>query len=631
MKAAKADTPPLSHGAPAVVLFDETLVTIESDGDKTIRHRQVVRILNQSGRQFATGMVPYLEKEDDVTTTEAWVVRAGKEVSPKEKPMWIDMSAADDGAVFSEVRKRVVSYNDFALTDDVFAYETVSEGKLDLPQLGFSWVSMLPVIQETLTLQLPPGWAMQSMVDGPSASLLHTATGPQSWTWELIDRPYRPDEPSATEDARTDVRLMVTLSPPAKAPRGMWPVFRSWSDLSSWMVVLQDAQCDSTPALLNTTNQLATGNEDVVVKMRALSRYVQSLRYISFDKGISKGFGYRPRKASEVYEKGWGDCKAKANLLRSMLRTVGIESYMVSAHTSQGRQIVEGWPSPAQFNHAILAIKIDDSVDFPTVVNTPILGRLLFFDATNPDVLLGDLPTNLQGGKVHVVAPGSDALTPLPVLPAETHHLSNRQVNLELNANGSVTGECNYGGPGSSGAYYRRKIRSLSANDFQKNITERINGTVSGASIENLTTSDEPITGECRIKYRFSAPRFAQMMPGGLAVVRLDVLSRDTVPAFPAKERKLPIQLDSMILRDEVTLKLPPGFVVDELPDSAKFNSPYGHYESTYSVVDGSVVAHRMLRLEDRDVPVSEYAVLRKFLGDVAKADHSSVVLRKSD
>ena len=628
--AAKIDAQLLPHDAPAVVLLDETLVTIERDGGETIRHRYAIRILNQSGRQFANAEVAYLEKEDDVNSTDAWVVRAAKEVSPKEKPKWIDVSAADDGAVFSEERKRVVNYSEFVLTDDVFGFETIVEGKMIFPQLGFGWESMLPVVRSSFSLRLPPGWAMQPTVDGPLASMIRTATGPQSWTWEQGDRPYRPDEPEMSNSGRLDARLMITLSPPADVPRGMLPVFHSWADVTAWLVPLQDAQCDTNPALTSAVNQL-TASTDVVAKMRALSRYVQSLRYVSFDKGLSKGFGYRPRKASEVYTKGWGDCKAKANLLRAMLRAVGIDSFMVQAHTRLGREISEDWPSPSQFNHAILAIKVDDSVDFPAVVNTPKWGRLLFFDATNPDVLLGDLPTNLQGGKVQVVAPGSDALTTLPVLPAETHHVNNRQVRLELNASGGVTGECKYGGPGSVGAHYRALIRSHSAKDFRTHITDRINGTVSGASIEDLATTDDPLTGECRIKYHLSAPRFAQMMPGGLAVVRLDVLSRDTVPAFPTKERKLPIKLELLLLNDEVTLKLPAGFAVDELPDRAEFTSPYGHYESSYMVTDGVVVAHRKLRLEDRLVPVSEYAALRKFLGDVAKADHSSVVLRRSE
>jgi hypothetical protein len=625
----KIATPKLSLDAPAVVLLDETLVTIQDDGSETIRHRYAVRILNQSGREFANGAVPFLEKENKVKSATAWLVRAGKEVRPVDKREWVDVSAADDGAVFSEERKLVVSYTDFALSADVFGYETIVDGKLVFPQLSIGWGSMLPVMEDRLTLQLPPGWTLQSMVNGPLAAMVQTATGPKSWTWQLLDRPYRPDEPAMSSSGRIDATLMVTLSPPAEAPRGMLPVFRSWADVTSWLMVLQDAQCDTSPALSDTAHQLTIGNTDAVAKMRALSRYVQSLRYVSFDKGIAKGFGYRPRKASEVYTKGWGDCKAKANLLRAMLRTIGIDSYMVQAHTRLGREIIEAWPSPYQFNHAILAIKVDDAVDFPAVVSTPKFGRLLFFDATNPDVLLGDLPSNLQSSKVHVVAPGSDALTILPLLPAETHHVWNRQVRLDLVANGGVTGECNYGGTGSAGAYYRAKSRLNSAKDFRTYVTERINTTVGGASIEELSTSDDPLTGDCRIKYRFSAPRFAQMMPGGLAVVRLDVLSRDSVPAFPAKERKLPIELELLLQRDEVTLKLPPGFVVDELPDRSEVKSPYGHYESSYVTADDTVVVHRTLKLEDCLVPVSEYAALRKFFGDVAKADRSSVVLRR--
>jgi len=628
---AKVEAPKMPADVPAVVLRDEMVVTVENDGALTIRQRFALRILNQSGRKYAVGMVGFIENEDHVKSSSAWIVRGGKEVRPKDKFEWIDVSAAADGAVGSEQRNLIVNCDDFVVADDVFGFETLLESKLVFPQLLHEWAGMLPVIAGSFTVQLPQGWTMQPVTVGPMASALRTATGPRRTTWELFDTPYRPDEPKMTENGRTDVQLMITLVPPAAQQNGMLPIFRSWADVTAWLVPMQDTQCDTSPALVEEGRQLTTGINDALGRMRALSRYVQALRYIAYDKGLTKGFGYRPRKASEVYAKGWGDCKAKANLLRAMLRTQGIESYMVEAHASLGREINEAWPSPGQFNHAIIAIKVDETVDSPAVVNTPKYGRLLFFDATDPDVLLGDLPSQLQGSKVHVLAPDSDGLTVLPVLPAETHHLGIRQVQIELNANGSAAGAFNYGGPGNAGAYYRAKSRHYSAKDFRTNIGERLNATISGASISDLTTSDDPLTGDCRVKFRFSAPHFAQLMPGGLAVVRLDVLSRDTVPAFPAKERKLPIKLDLMLLRDEVTLKLPPGYVVDELPDRAELNSPYGHYESSYTVADGAVISHRTLRLEDRVVPVGEYATLRKFMGDVAKADHSSVVLRKGD
>jgi hypothetical protein len=628
---AKMEAPKFPAEVPAVVLRNETLVTVNNDGDFTIRHRFALRILNQSGRKYAVGAVGYVEKEDHVTSSLAWIVRGEKEVRPKEKIEWLDLSAANEGEVFSEQRNLLVNCGDFAVAGDVFGFETRVESKLMFPQLRHDWGVLLPVLADSYGVQLPQGWTLRPLMDGPMASVVRTATGSQRWTWELLDTPYRPDEPDMTESGRNDAHLMITLVPPAALPNDLLPIFRSWADVTSWLLPMQETQCDTSPTLAETARQLTAGANDALSRIRALSRYVQALRYLSYDKGLTKGFGYRPRKASEVYAKGWGDCKAKANLLRAMLRTQGIESYMVEAHASLGREINDAWPSPYQFNHAIVAIKVDASIDFPAVVRTSNLGRLLFFDATDPDVFLGDLPSHLQGGKVHVVAPGSDALIALPVLPVETHYVNNRQVRLELEANGAVTGECNYGGPGAVGAYYRSSSRRHTTKDFRTHIAERLNGTVSGALIADLVTTDDPLTGECRIKYHFTAPRFAQMMPGGLTVVRLDVLSRDAVPAFPAKERKLPIKLDLLLLHDEVSLKLPRGFVVDELPDSAKFTSPYGHYESSYAVVEGAVVSHRTLQLEDRVVPVSEYAALRKFFGDVAKADHSSVVLRKGE
>jgi hypothetical protein len=199
---------------------------------------------------------------------------------------------------------------------------------------------------------------------------------------------------------------------------------------------------------------------------------------------------------------------------------------------------------------------------------------------------------------------------------------------MTLAPDGSVAGECSMGGPGRAGASCRAMERRLSAKDLRAKLGELLNGTVRGALVKDVTSTDDPVSGDHRIGFAFASPRFGQPMPGGLTLVRLDVMSRDSVPAFPEKERRLPVGLRPLIQRDEVTLKLPPGYVVDEMPARAEVRSAYGFYEGTFAVVDGAVVAHRVLKLEDRTVPVSEYAALRQFLADVAKADRAALVLR---
>jgi hypothetical protein len=112
--------------------------------------------------------------------------------------------------------------------------------------------------------------------------------------------------------------------------------------------------------------------------------------------------------------------------------------------------------------------------------------------------------------------------------------------------------------------------------------------------------------------------------------VRLDVLSRDSVPTFTEKERRMPVEIHPMIQRDEVALELPAGFTAEELPPKAVLAGPYGSYESTYVLNGGSIVRHRELRLTPVIVPVTKYAELQKFLSDVTKADRSAVVLRSA-
>lgn len=630
LAAAKTAAPSLPAEVPAVVLLDETYREIQPDGRQVDVHRYAVRILNRAGRDEADGGVGYTEKHEKVESASAWLLRGGKEVRPPEKRDWTDVSMKGGGTVSTELRAKGISYSDLALDGDVFGYEARVSGRVEFADALRLWESRLPVLLSRFSLKLPPGWRLESKLDGPRAGVIDCREANGLWSWTLVDQAYRPDEPSMADQGRLDARLYLQLRPPAGAAPWL-AKFDSWTALRDWAEQLQVGQCDSGPALAATARELTAGCTDPLDKMRALSRYVQGLRYVAIDRDLSTGGGCRPRKASEVHSRGWGDCKDKANLLRALLREAGIESFMTIARTGGGRELNEAWPSAAQFNHAILAIRVDAGVQLPAVVESTPFGRVLFFDATNNDVLLGDLPTPLQGSKVFVLAPGSVGLLTLPNLPLESCHVLDRRVKLTLEPSGAISGECDYGGPAAAGAYYRYRVRTTAAKDLLKQVSSRIGETVRGAVVSDFAPHDDPETGDCRFSYRFAAPRFAQLMPGGLMVVKLDVLSRDGAPAFPALERRLPVELMPRLHRDEVTLALPSGVVPEELPDNCSLNSDYGSYESRYEAKSGMIVVHRTLRIEERTVPVAEYAALRKFFQDVAKADHASVVLAQGE
>jgi len=69
--------------------------------------------------------------------------------------------------------------------------------------------------------------------------------------------------------------------------------------------------------------------------------------------------------------------------------------------------------------------------------------------------------------------------------------------------------------------------------------------------------------------------------------------------------------------------------VVDELPDAAKIESPYGTLQATWAVKDGKIVMDESLEIKGIVAPASEYPQIRDFFERVNGAQSAPVVLVK--
>src|SRR4029079_14816711 len=106
-------------------------------------------------------------------------------------------------------------------------------------------------------------------------------------------------------------------------------------------------------------------------KIRAIAKDVQSIQYISIQTGVGRGGGYRPHASTEVFAKSYGECKDKANLMRAMLKVVGIDAVLVSIYSGDPNYVQANWPSPHQFNHCIIAVKVSDQTQANTIIQSP--------------------------------------------------------------------------------------------------------------------------------------------------------------------------------------------------------------------------------------------------------------------
>ena len=122
--------------------------------------------------------------------------------------------------------------------------------------------------------------------------------------------------------------------------------------------------------------------------------------------------------------------------MRAMLKVVGIESYLLPIYSGDPHYVREEWASPQQFNHCIIAIRINPETRTPTAIEHPTLGKLMIFDPTDDDTPVGDLPHHEQGSFALLVAGDQGQLLRMPVTSADANR-QERTSEASINPDGA--------------------------------------------------------------------------------------------------------------------------------------------------------------------------------------------------
>ncbi|MFS8085125.1 MAG: DUF3857 domain-containing protein, partial [Acidobacteriota bacterium] len=462
-QAAATQVPTYDKEVRAVVLLNEEQVTVSADGHITTLTNFVVRILTHEGRRYATAAVPYLTDSGKVRELRAWLIRRSGEVKVFGKDDVVDV-ISDPNDIYNELRVKTVSGRESADAGDVFGYQAISEERSIFGEDEWNFQNRLPTLTARFTLTLPAGWAQSSIVFN------HARIEPQvngtSYTWQLNNLPPIKEEPASPEVTNLAPRLAVSYVPSAGGG-GPLRTFANWTDVSRFVSELHDPQSTPDAALTAKARELTANARTELERVRAIGNYVQHLKYISIDIGLGRGGGIRPHAASEVFAKSYGDCKDKANLMRAMLKSIGMVSYPVAIYLGDRTYVREEWASPGQFNHCIIAIKISDETQAPTVIQHSRLGRLLIFDSTDEDTPLGDLPDDEQGSFALIVDREAGSLERMPLTPPEANRLD-RQAEMTLLADGSMKATLSEKSIGQAAVEERRLFRHLSRSEYTR-------------------------------------------------------------------------------------------------------------------------------------------------------------------
>ncbi|MGC2391890.1 MAG: DUF3857 and transglutaminase domain-containing protein [Candidatus Acidiferrum sp.] len=609
----------------AVLLYSEDILNVQGNGKIKSIERRAYKILRPGGRERGLVLATF-DSETRITGLRGWCIPAqGKDYEVKDKDVVeAALTGVLNGEFASDDRTKILKIP-AADPGNIVGYEIERERRPYILQDEWSFQDEDPVREARYTLQLPAGWEYKAVfLNYPEVK--ETSQGPNQWQWVVNNvEAIRPEDDMPPWRAVAGQMIVSFFSPGGGQTSG----FGSWNDMALWEAGLVRGRRESSPEIKQKVAELTASETTELGKMRALGKFVQDdIRYVAIELGIG---GWQPHPASDVFSHHFGDCKDKATLMSTMLKEIGIDSYYVIVNVNRGA-VNEKTPAVNWFNHAILAIKLPDSVSDPSltaVFKDQKVGRLLIFDPTDDLTPFGYLRGQLQANYALLVTEAGGELIELPELPAAMNGIR-RVGKLTLTSAGTLSGEVTEIRMGDRGLEQRYAMRAASTNkDKIKPIESLLAGSLTNyqitkASVSNIQVTDQPF----EYSYSLVAQDYAKVA-GNLLLVRPRVVGVKSSPLLETKEpRKFPVEFAGPSLDSDIfEITLPAGYHVDDLPPPVKVDYGFASYQSE-SEVKGNVLRYtRKFEVKDPSVPLAKVEELKKLYRIIAGDERSTAVL----
>lgn len=608
---------PSASGATATVLLDHIDITVSADGRVRTVRRYAVRISSRDGRDAAVLREVYITGSGRIRGVRGWILDDGRTERDLGDRHILDLASVGND-IYNEVRVRALVATEEVTDGDVFGAEIESEERLLYAQFEWPLQDRWPVALARRSVAMPADWVARSVTFNGADIQPRRDAG--ATIWEVRNLPQLPED-AGLPAAAIAPRLAVSLFGSERSqPAG---AFGSWKDVATWLDGLSAGVARPTDTVAQRARQITAGVTGQFERIAAIGRFAQQVQYVSIQTGLGRGGGYQPRPPATVLERNYGDCKDKAALMRAMLDAIGIKSYLVTLYSGDPNYVRREWPSPQQFNHAIIAISVGEDITAPGVLVHPTLGRLLIFDPTDAYTPVGEIPADEQGSLALIVSPLADDVAVLPVQTIN-RPLIERNIELTIATGGTLAASVQERLRGEAASNERARSSLLTPADYRVLMERRALASAPGGKMSDLRTEDGG--AEFFLAFRVEAP-MSSAGAAGLLVIE-PPFSGDRTP-LPAATSTFPVWLERTFVSERARLILPAGYVVDERPGPISLETPFGKYALMYEVSGASVVATRTLQLTRMMVPAADVAALRRFLEAVQSNDSLPIVLAR--
>lgn len=590
--------------ATSVVRLDEQSFVISGPGKATYSKIYAVTIMEESAYKRAIFMEPY-DKFRKVKSIRASIYdKFGNEVKKIKYEDITDMSMIQSLSSFDDSRVKYFDpeYKFFPFTIE-YSYEVQFSGLLSYPTWSPYGAYEESVEKSTMTVTTVKSFEFKYFLKNgaPEPIITDDASGTK-YTWELTGLPamkyqyfshYDDDDPT------------VYLAPKEFEIGGERGFCNSWGEFASWISKLNANGNNLSEQAKTEINALVANVDDPRQKIEILYDYMQSkTRYVSIQLGIG---GWKPFDANTVERLGYGDCKALANYMKSILEVAGINSnYVLVSAGKHEPNIITGFPSN-QFNHAFIMV--------------PLPTDTIWLECTDQQVPFNYLGTFTDDRDVLVIEDGGGSIVRTPAYD-EYSSFTNSVIDVTLDQEGNalVNAATAYAGAKYMDVFeFLFKDKKSAENALNKRID------ITDFTITDFSYTDQKT--EIVENLNLLVASYAKKSRNNL-IMPLNLMNK--VGSIPKRDdaRKLDVFIRRTYSeRDRINYNVPAHFHAGTNPEPVKIESRFGRYEAKVELKDDGIEYLREFVFYKGSYPPSDYNALIDFLSEVAKADRVKIML----
>jgi hypothetical protein len=382
-----------------------------------------------------------------------------------------------------------------------------------------------------------------------------------------------------------------------------WQIFGEWFYQN--LIVPSSVETPDLKAEVAALNLSGTISE----KVKKLYQYMQSkTRYVAILEGIG---GWKPMQADEVRSKGYGDCKALTNYMRTLLNIAGIKSYYCKINDDRSiRKFEEDFPKMGG-NHIVLMI--------------PTENKTLWLENTSQKIAFNHLSNTSLDRNVIALANNEVKIINTPSYkPEDSKELL--VATVKINPDNSIEVDSKFQFSGSQ-YDFQLPLTTLNKDEVIDELKDRFdNLKFENLLIDNVINNRDDALVNYDLK--FKAKDYSKKLGEDIFFRAMPFI--EYTPYSSSDERKLPLEIP-FSFQDiyKIEFIIPSGYKIVEMPKSVVLSSEFGDYALVFNSVEGKLLVNRTITLKKQVCPKEKYQEYLNFRKKTTNLDNTKILLSK--